>query len=127
MLTDSLQREVSSSGSQSQVSELLPSMAAPPQPTTTSATQPSMSELLYDISNARHMRIVASARTKILDYVVNELSLPTGTDREQVVKLQLEISATAEYNQGKSIHTPFWQRLKFSVVQQRRSGKNGPL
>ncbi|KAG1853880.1 hypothetical protein C8R48DRAFT_675800 [Suillus tomentosus] len=113
-------RGVSGSGSQSQVSELLPSMAAPPQPTTTSVTQPSMSELPYDITNTRHMRIVASARTKILDYAVNELSLPTGMDREQVVKLQLEISATAEYNQeafGKKWAASNWKTLYLSLSE----------
>ncbi|KAG1885329.1 uncharacterized protein F5891DRAFT_989699 [Suillus fuscotomentosus] len=46
--------------------------------------------------------------------------LPTGTDREQVVKLQLEISATAEYNQeafGKKWAASNWKTLYLSLSE----------
>jgi len=118
-LTDSPQRKRRESGLQSQVSDSVPSMAAPPQPVIISAPSvlppqpvvisapsvppPNPSELPYNPKNKQHRRIVRLAEREIIAYVVNDASLSTGPERQAFVRQKLANVAALVYGEGKPI------------------------
>ncbi|KAG2123317.1 hypothetical protein BD769DRAFT_1670068 [Suillus cothurnatus] len=91
------------SGLQSQVSDSVPSMAAPPQPVVISAPSvppPNPSELPYNPKNKQHQRIIRLAEREIIAYVVNDASLSTGPERQAFIQQKLVNVAALVYGEA---------------------------